>query len=410
MKNASVFGDVLHDLDDEDFGESIHKEDTPDSVIQPEPSTVPPRPIALTASSSYSRPRTPGGPRSPATLIMSNPDKKLPNTYADSPTNKKPTLVLCSDEEEFDLPDDRTSPIARKTDSESSSFGAISSAPPSGRSPLTGCKSPLNPNFTSAAGRVSKTLTITKPTPDALVGLVTTSVEPKEDGVVKGVKVVDVKEGGLAASAGLQAGDVIQKLNGLAVTRHEQFAELIKTADGSVQIDVLKPPPPVEPTSKPSPPEYAKQPQPPTVVKPPRTVKIMKPTEDTVVGITAVNLDGNEKGVEVSKVVEGGLSAKAGIVAGEIIRKINGLAVSRHEMFSELIRGTAGEITLEVHQRPVAQDPILAATQPCSGTESSAAKPAEQSKDKTAAALPSMPLPRAIPYPHPATAPNVPAR
>ena len=384
MSNAAAFGDVLDDFDDDDFGDSVvTKEKTPDSIIPaPEP---PPAMKMSTSSASFSRPRTPGvGPRSPSGLIMSNPDRKMPS-FPKSPASKPVLLLHSSDEEDILDADEGASP-APKSKSPGTPAAASSSSPGASSEKGAAVPSPERPR---------KTVTLTKPTTESLVGITTTNFD--EEGL-KAVKVENVKEGGLAAACGLKAGDAILKINGLPIARHEQFAELIKAAEGTVKIEVATPPPPPLP---PKPPATKEQPA------PPRNVTISKPSEEAIVGIVAVNLEGDEKGVAVKEIQKGRLAEKAGLAAGDIIKKINGLVVTRHEMFSELLRGAAGDITLEVHSRAVASDPILASPPLAAASEKAYLQP--KAKD-TAAATNGMPLPKTIPYPHPATAPVVPSR
>ena len=393
MSNAATFGDVLDDFDDE-VGDSVAtKEKTPDSIIPaPEP---PPSLMMPTSSASFSRPRTPGvGPRSPAGLVMSNPDKRMP-PYPKSPVSKPVLLLHSSDEEDTLDAGEGTSPVTCK-----SSAGA----------PIAASSSSLGASNEKAAAvsspeRPRKTVTLTKPTPESLVGITTTNFD---EGGLKAVKVENVKEGGLAVACGLKAGDAILKINGLRITRHEQFAELIKSAEGTVRIEVAMPPPPPPPPPKPAANEKPNPPVP--TAKPPRHVAITKPSEDAIVGIVAVDLEGDEKGVAIKEIQKGRLAEKAGLEAGEIIKKINGLAVTRHEMFSELLRGAAGSITLEVHSRTAASDPILGSASPDTASEKAATHAKANDMAVASHGTPSMPLPKTIPYPHPATAPVVPSR
>ena len=57
------------------------------------------------------------------------------------------------------------------------------------------------------------------------------------------VRVSGVAEGGLMARAGLRAGDLIHRVNGLAVVRHDEMIQIIKSVVGDLTLDVSTPSP-----------------------------------------------------------------------------------------------------------------------------------------------------------------------
>jgi hypothetical protein len=79
------------------------------------------------------------------------------------------------------------------------------------------------------------TIMITKPAPDARVGM---QMQPLDDGTT----VVDnVAEGGLAHEAGIMPGDKVISINGVAVTDYEQGAALVIAAASIVNLTLMRP-------------------------------------------------------------------------------------------------------------------------------------------------------------------------
>ena len=256
----------------------------------------------------------------------------------------------------------------------------------------------------------SITKVIVKPSLDAKVGVVTVTRRNEQGGEV-GAQVHTVIDEGLAAKAGLKPGDVVHKINGVSILRHDQFADAIKSAEGEVKLEVMEGLP-LEPdgngevtsgkkgkqTEAEKETKAKQQPPPPSVtpaafdtVK--REVVMNKQTADMVLGIVAVDVGGADKdggGVEVKEVKDGGLASAAGLVPGDVIKRLNGLVVARHEMFTELIKSAVGEVKLELVSRKMQSEkaPAVEAKSPRPPSEATSPNPI-------------------IPYPHQSTSPSL---
>ena len=103
--------------------------------------------------------------------------------------------------------------------------------------------SSTSPNQEASAGAVSSQpaedapaamkITLSKPLASSPIGVVTQTT-------AQGVEVQVVREGGLSDAAGLKVGDVVKKLNGIAVSKHRMFADIIKAAEGDVTVEILR--------------------------------------------------------------------------------------------------------------------------------------------------------------------------
>jgi type II secretory pathway component PulC len=331
---------------------------------------------------SLLRPSTPGGSTLVAKkvgvqtgLIASNLDK-LPATR--KPPLSKPLLVLHDDDEE-----------------ESNAANTL--------------------GFSNVEMTTSNKVLV-KPTKDAKVGVVTVT-RLNEQGEEVGAQVTSVSDASLAAKAGLEAGHLLRKINGVLILRHQQFADAIQSAYGDVKLEVVEGLPLVEGESPAQPGDginkgkgQKKQkekekktnqspPPPPSSVAPAafdtvkREVVMNKQTVDTVLGIVAANVEedatgkaGGGGGVEVKEVKDGGLASAAGLVPGDIIKRLNGLVVARHDMFTELIKSAVGEVKLELLSKKMRTEKASAPN--AAASELVAPNPT-------------------IPYPHPATSPSL---
>lgn len=389
-----MFGDILEGIEDE------LPEDAPKSMLisTRAPVSQPP------SQQPTPRPSTPGGGAVQKLgvqtgLVMTNADK-LPAKKA---PQSKPTLVLheSSDENE---------------DVEGGGEGGGGASSESGREASASGTASGSALQSPSQSATVKTVIITKPELDSKMGI--TAVTVMEDGAAKGARISSVSEGGLAALAGLKAGDVICKINDSEVSTHEQFTDMVKTCKGEVKLQIVEKSQPTQAPSKDkksmlggmlggftkkdkkeASDSAAATPRPPatprsTEERTKKDVVVTKVTEETALGLEAVT---KAEGVEIKGVEADGLAAKAGLVAGDVIKRLNGLAVSKADMFTELLKSAVGEIKLEVHSMP---------TPTPKAASDGAPESSRPAVDTTIEASPERALsPSIIPYPHPATAP-----
>jgi hypothetical protein len=144
--------------------------------------------------------------------------------------------------------------------------------------------------------------------------------------------VIRITPGGLAAAAGIPIGAVILSVNGEVVTGMEQGAALIKAAVGDVEI-LAQPPPPATPPTLP----------------PPAVHSFEKPDASAKVGIVlAQSKCARGNVVVVDSVKPGGLAAGAGLEAGQVVRAVNGVAITNYEQALNRIRLANGRVEIEV--------------------------------------------------------------
>ncbi|NQS90531.1 Do family serine endopeptidase [Patescibacteria group bacterium] len=167
-------------------------------------------------------------------------------------------------------------------------------------------------------------------------------------GVSKGVLVADVVKGSPAEKAGVQAGDVVQKVNDYPVENSFDLKEkILKIEIGQkVILTVIRNSKPLEISLV-------------TTPKPKEITRIVKPekVEEELLGIEVhditpelreeYNLPEEEKGVVISKVETGSPAHEVGLSSGDIIKMVNNTNISNLSDFKKAVEKVKpGDIVL----------------------------------------------------------------
>ncbi|MBN2610771.1 MAG: Do family serine endopeptidase [Bacteroidales bacterium] len=166
----------------------------------------------------------------------------------------------------------------------------------------------------------------------------------KEQGLdkIEGVYVAEVRDGGAAKDAGIEAGDLILKINDVNVSSPAELTEQVNRYRPGDKITVL--------TKRKGKTKQFDV----TLRNLQGDTKIVKPgTYETVLGAKLVELGSNEKkelglanGVKITELSAGKLRS-AGIKEGFIITKVNNKSVETIETFKKIIDSTRGGVFIE---------------------------------------------------------------